>query len=66
MTPRVVYRKAAQAEIDEAILYYERQRTGIDEDLLNEIDQAVMRAAAHINAATSMIAKRDIDFSSQV
>ena len=33
--------------IDEAILYYERQRTGVGEALLSEIDQAVMRAAAH-------------------
>ena len=47
MTLRVVYRKAAKAELDEAILYYERQRTGVGEELLSEIDQAVMRAAAH-------------------
>ena len=36
MTLRVVYRKAAQAELDEAILYYERQRTGVGEELLSE------------------------------
>ncbi len=47
MTLRIVYRKAAKAELDEAILYYERQRTGVGEELLSEIDQAVMRAAAH-------------------
>ena len=47
MTLRVVYRKAAKAELDEAILYYERQRTGVGEERLSEIDQAVMRAAAH-------------------
>ena len=56
MTLRVVYRKAAKAELDEAILYYERQRTGVGEELLNEINQAVMRTA--LNDCPSQRAQR--------
>ena len=46
MTLRVVYRRAAQAEFEEAASRYEKRRTGLGEEFMHEIEQAVAKAAA--------------------
>ncbi len=47
MTLRVAFRQAAKVELEDAVLYYERQRAGVGEELVREIDVIVARAAAH-------------------
>lgn len=47
MTLRVVFRRAAKVELEDAALYYERQRAGVGEELVREIDIIVARAATH-------------------
>jgi plasmid stabilization system protein ParE len=45
MTLRVVYRRAAQAEFEDAAVWYERQSTGLGEEFIREIEIAVDKAA---------------------
>lgn len=46
MTLRVVYRRAALAEFEEAAVWYEERRPGLGEEFINEMEQAVTSAAA--------------------
>jgi plasmid stabilization system protein ParE len=46
MTFRVVYRRAARQEFEQAALWYEERRAGLGEEFIREIDDAVTRAAA--------------------
>jgi plasmid stabilization system protein ParE len=46
MTLRVVFRRAAKREFDDAADRYEEQRPGLGEEFIVEIDQAVTRAAS--------------------
>lgn len=45
MTLRIVYRRAAQAEFEEAAVWYDERRPGLGEEFIIEIEQAVPRAA---------------------
>jgi len=45
MTLRVVYRRAAQAEFQDAAIWYEQQRTGLGEEFVREIEIAVEKAS---------------------
>jgi toxin ParE1/3/4 len=45
MTLRVVYRRAAQEEFQDAAVWYEQQRAGLGEEFLREIEIAVETAA---------------------
>ena len=46
MTLRVVFRRAAKREFDDAADRYDEQRPGLGEEFTIEIDQAVAKAAA--------------------
>lgn len=46
MTLRVVFRRAARRELDDAADRYDEQRPGLGEEFIFEIDQAVVKAAA--------------------
>jgi plasmid stabilization system protein ParE len=46
MTLRVVFRRAAKREFDDAADRYDEQRPGLGEEFTFEIDQAVAKAAA--------------------
>ena len=46
MTPRVVFRRAAKNEFEDAAVWYDEQRPGLGEEFIHEIDQAVTQAAA--------------------
>jgi plasmid stabilization system protein ParE len=46
MTLRVVFRRAARREFDDAADRYDEQRPGLGEEFIIEIDQAVAKAAA--------------------
>jgi len=45
MTLRVVFRRAARREFDDAADRYDEQRPGLGEEFIFEIDQAVVKAA---------------------
>ncbi len=45
MTLRVVFRRAARREFDDAADRYDEQRPGLGEEFIFEIDQAVAKAA---------------------
>jgi toxin ParE1/3/4 len=45
MTLRVVFRRAAKHEFDDAADRYDEQRPGLGEEFIVEIDQAVAKAA---------------------
>lgn len=45
MTLRVVFRRAARLEFEEAAVWYDQQRPGLGEEFLREIDEAIKRAA---------------------
>lgn len=47
MSLRVVFRVAARHEVEEAATWYDQRRPGLGEEFLREIDEAVLRAAAH-------------------
>ena len=47
MSLRVVFRAAARHEFEAAIAWYDQQRKGLGEEFLREIDEVVLRAAAH-------------------
>lgn len=46
MTLRVVFRRAAKREFEDAAGWYEEKRAGLGEEFIREIDDAVARAAA--------------------
>jgi plasmid stabilization system protein ParE len=46
MTLRVVFRRAAKREFDDAADRYDEQRPGLGEEFIVEIDQALTKAAA--------------------
>jgi len=45
MTLRIVFRRAAKSEFEEAAVRYDKQCSGLGEEFTIEIDQAVARAA---------------------
>lgn len=47
MSLRVVFRVAARNEVEEAARWYEQRCSGLGEEFLREIDEAVLRAATH-------------------
>ena len=47
MTLEVVFRRAAQAEFDTAVLWYEERLPGLGTQFMSEIDRAVELAARH-------------------
>jgi plasmid stabilization system protein ParE len=46
MTLRVVFRRAAQSELEDAAVWHDEQRVGLGEEFIIEIEQAVASAAA--------------------
>ena len=46
MTPRIVFRRAARSEFEDAAVWYEEQRVGLGEEFIIEIEQALANAAA--------------------
>ena len=46
MTLRVVFRRAAESEFEDAAVWYDEQRFGLGEEFIAEIEQAVANAAA--------------------
>ena len=46
MTLRVVFRRAAKSEFENAVVWYGEQRPGLGEEFFIEIEQAVTKAAA--------------------
>jgi plasmid stabilization system protein ParE len=46
MTLRIVFRRAAKSEFEEAAVRYDEQRPGLGEEFAVEIEQALARAAA--------------------
>lgn len=46
MTLRIVFRRAAQSELEDAAVWYDEQRVGLGEEFIIEIEQAVANAAA--------------------
>jgi plasmid stabilization system protein ParE len=46
MTLRIVFRRAAKSEFEDAAARYDEQHPGIGEEFVMEIEQAVARAAA--------------------
>jgi plasmid stabilization system protein ParE len=46
MTLRVVFRRAAKSEFEDAAVWYDEQRMGLGEEFVVEIEQAVAKAAA--------------------
>jgi plasmid stabilization system protein ParE len=47
MSLRVVFHAAARVEFEKAAIWYTEQRQGLGEEFLQEIDDVVLRAAAH-------------------
>ncbi len=47
MSLRVVFRAAARHEFEAATAWYDQQRPGLGKEFLREIDEVVLRAAAH-------------------
>ena len=47
MTLRIVFRRPARSEFDDAADRYDEQRPGLGEEFIVEIDQAVAKAAAN-------------------
>lgn len=58
MTLRVVYRRAAQAELQEAAVWYEQHRTGLGEEFIREIEAAVVRAAESPKRKSPLVARQ--------
>jgi plasmid stabilization system protein ParE len=46
MTLRVVFRRAAKTEFEDAAVWYEERSPGLGEEFIREIDDAVVRAAS--------------------
>jgi plasmid stabilization system protein ParE len=47
MTYKLIIRPEAEGDIEQAALWYEKQRAGLGEEFLNEMDAAIQRAAAN-------------------
>ena len=47
MSLRVVFRRAAQHELEAAAAWYEDRRRGLGEEFLKEIEEAIERSADH-------------------
>ena len=45
MTLRVVFRRAAKSEFEDAAIRYDEQRAGLGEEFVVEMEQAITRAA---------------------
>jgi len=45
MTLRVVFRRAAKNELEEAAVWYDEKRTGLGEEFILEIEEAIANAA---------------------
>jgi len=45
MTPRIVFRRAAKSEFEDAAVWYDEQRVGLGEEFIIEIEQAIVNAA---------------------
>jgi hypothetical protein len=43
---RVVFRRAAKIEFEEAVAWYDEQRSGLGEEFIREVEFAVTAAAA--------------------
>jgi len=46
MTLRVVFRRAAKSEFEDAAVWHDEKRPGLGEEFIREIDDAVAKAAA--------------------
>jgi toxin ParE1/3/4 len=46
MTLRVVFRRAAKSEFEDAATWYDERRSGLGEEFVIEIEQALANAAA--------------------
>ena len=46
MTLRIVFRRAAKSEFEDAAVWYDEKRSGLGEEFIVEIEQAVANAAA--------------------
>ena len=46
MTLRIVFRRAAKSEFEDAAVWYDEKRPGLGEEFIREIDDAVTKAAA--------------------
>lgn len=63
MTLRVVFRRAAKSEFEEAAVWYEERRPGLGEEFIREIGQAIESAVAapratQLRSATSGVRSR--------
>ncbi len=47
MTLRVVFRRAAKSEFEDAAAWYEERRRGLGEEFAAEIEEAIQRASEH-------------------
>lgn len=47
MIYRVVFRRPAQEEFEDAVAWYDEQRRGLGEEFLKEVTEAIERAAEH-------------------
>lgn len=47
MSLRVVFRRAATEELEEAAAWYDERQRGLGEELLSEVGEAIERAATH-------------------
>lgn len=47
MSLRVVFRRAAKDDLEEAAAWYEDRRRGLGDEFLNEIGEAIEQAASH-------------------
>jgi plasmid stabilization system protein ParE len=46
MTRQIVFRRAAQAEFEDAAAWYDKARSGLGDEFIFEIEQSLIRAAA--------------------
>ena len=61
MTFSIVFRRAAKVEFEKAAVWYDEQRTGLGEEFIVEIEQAIANAAAGpcgINSFSGIYAAR--------
>jgi hypothetical protein len=58
MTLKVVFRRAARAEFDAAVLRYDMQRPGLGAQFVSEVDRAVDLAATYNDLADTRITTR--------
>lgn len=46
MTLRIVFRRAAKLEFEDAAVWYDEMRPGLGEEFIREIDEAITKAAS--------------------